>query len=162
MLSSTQDCEVLFWLIWKSEAILLQWIPRDCTVLPWQWSSESISSSWCFQHEVKFISLYSVHSYHTFSTTQIVNCLVPTSLVNSTCKDPFACHLFPQETPILKLSLSCSLGVSIFFPKMQLKLMASLLLSPHLLPSNIYYLPYSSRAHTKWWIQKNCKPCKEA
>lgn len=90
----------------SSEAILLQWIPRDCAVLPWQWSSESISSSWCLLHEGKFISLHSVHSYHTFSTTQIVNCLLPTSLVNSTCKDHFAWHLFPPETPALKLSLS--------------------------------------------------------
>lgn len=47
----------------------------------------------------------------------------------------------------------CTLRVSIFFPKMQLKLMASPLLSSRLLPSNIHYLPYSNRAQR--WIQKN-------
>lgn len=67
-----------------------------------------------------------------------------------------------KKLQLCSFHFPCTPRVSIFFPKMQLKLMASLLLSPCLLPSNIYYIPNSSRAHTKWWTQKNCKPCKEA
>lgn len=74
-------------------------------------------------------------------------CFLPTALVNSTCKDHFV--IFSHEKlQLWSFHFPGTLRVSIFFPKMQLKLMASLLLSPCLLPPNIYYVPYSSRAHS--------------